>query len=237
MRGQGRGGCSCLTPAQPRARPAVTVPSLPRYSVSVFQPPFQLGRMSPEQGLQPLLPDKPEPLAKSSCTAATSAPELGDEDRASGLLQEPPLSPAVPELHPELGDSSTVRSKVLPARSSLLSLDSGFSEHVESQGDSCCEKEPSYERALKPEGKRCRSANPLCARSPDGPWERQGAILLPCCGGRPPHLCSPRGLVRRPLQASWRPWEPCFGGAAPPGMPASPRSALPWQSPCGTAKP
>uniref|UniRef100_A0A8B9VN35 ubiquitinyl hydrolase 1 n=1 Tax=Anas zonorhyncha TaxID=75864 RepID=A0A8B9VN35_9AVES len=203
------------------ARLAQLLEGYARYSVSVFQPPFQLGRMSPEQG----------------CTAATSAPELGDEDRASGLLQEPPLSPAVPELHPELGDSSTVRSKVLPARSSLLSLDSGFSEHVESQGDSCCEKEPSYERALKPEGKRCRSANPLCARSPDGPWERQGAILLPCCGRRPPHLCSPRGLVRRPLQASWRPWEPCFGGAAPPGMPASPRSALPWQSPCGTAKP
>ncbi|NXI61104.1 UBP19 hydrolase, partial [Anseranas semipalmata] len=122
-----------------------------RYSVSVFQPPFQLGRMSPEQGLQPLLPDKLEPLAKSSCAATTSAPELGDGDRASGLLQEPPLSPAVPELHPEMGDASTVRSKVLAARSSLLSLDSGFSEHMESQGDSCCEKEPSYERALKPE--------------------------------------------------------------------------------------
>ncbi|NXE74244.1 UBP19 hydrolase, partial [Cochlearius cochlearius] len=122
-----------------------------RYSVSVFQPPFQLGRMSPEQGLQPLLPDKLEPLAKGSCAAATSAPELGDGDRASSLLQEPPLSPAVPELHPELGDTSTVRSKVLAARSSLLSLDSGFSEHMESQGDSCCEKEPSYERALKPE--------------------------------------------------------------------------------------
>lgn len=119
----------------------------------MFQPPFQLGRMSPEQGLQPLLPDKLEPLAKSSCAAATSAPELGDGDRASSLLQEPPLSPAVPELHPELGDTSTVRSKVLAARSSLLSLDSGFSEHMESQGDSCCEKEPSYERALKPEGK------------------------------------------------------------------------------------
>ncbi|NWZ32720.1 UBP19 hydrolase, partial [Asarcornis scutulata] len=133
------------------ARLAQLLEGYARYSVSVFQPPFQLGRMSPEQGLQPLLPDKPEPLAKSSCTAATSAPELGDGDRASGLLQEPPLSPAVPELHPELGDSSTVRSKVLAARSSLLSLDSGFSEHVESQGDSCCEKEPSYERALKPE--------------------------------------------------------------------------------------
>ncbi|NXL95540.1 UBP19 hydrolase, partial [Alectura lathami] len=133
------------------ARLAQLLEGYARYSVSVFQPPFQLGRMSPEQGLQPLLPDKLEPLAKGSCAAATSAPEAGDGDRASGLLQEPPLSPAVPELHPEMGSASTVRSKVLAARSSLLSLDSGFSEHMESQGDSCCEKELSYERALKPE--------------------------------------------------------------------------------------
>uniref|UniRef100_A0A8C0BW04 Ubiquitin carboxyl-terminal hydrolase 19 n=1 Tax=Buteo japonicus TaxID=224669 RepID=A0A8C0BW04_9AVES len=106
------------------ARLAQLLEGYARYSVSVFQPPFQLGRMSPDQGLQPL---------------------------ATSLLQEPPLSPAVPELHLELGDTGTVRSKVLAARSSLLSLDSGFSEHMESQGDSCCEKEPSYERALKPE--------------------------------------------------------------------------------------
>uniref|UniRef100_A0A8V0ZPC5 ubiquitinyl hydrolase 1 n=1 Tax=Gallus gallus TaxID=9031 RepID=A0A8V0ZPC5_CHICK len=133
------------------ARLAQLLEGYARYSVSVFQPPFQLGRMSPEQGLQPLLLDKLEPLAKGSCAAATSAPELGDGDRASGLLQEPPLSPAVPELYPEMSDTGTVRSKVLAARSSLLSLDSGFSEHMDLQGDSCCEKEPSYERALKPE--------------------------------------------------------------------------------------
>ncbi|NXO20360.1 UBP19 hydrolase, partial [Cisticola juncidis] len=133
------------------ARLAQLLEGYARYSVSVFQPPFQLGRMSPEQGLQPLHSDKLEPLAKSSCAAATSAPELGDGDRVSSLLQEPPLSPAVPELQPEMGDTTPVRSKVLTARSSLLSLDSGFSEHMESQGDSCCEKEPSYERALKPE--------------------------------------------------------------------------------------
>ncbi|NXA37773.1 UBP19 hydrolase, partial [Eudromia elegans] len=133
------------------ARLAQLLEGYARYSVSVFQPPFQLGRVSPEQGLQPLLPDKPEPPAKSSCTAAPAAPELGDGDRAASLPQEPLLSPPVPELHLELGDTGTVRSKALAARSSLLSLDSGFSEHVESQGDSCSEKEPSYERALKPE--------------------------------------------------------------------------------------
>ncbi|XP_062356457.1 ubiquitin carboxyl-terminal hydrolase 19 isoform X1 [Cinclus cinclus] len=133
------------------ARLAQLLEGYARYSVSVFQPPFQLGRMSPEQGLQPLHSDKLEPLVKSSCAAATSVPELGDGDRVSSLPQEPPLSPAVPELQPEMGDTTTVRSKVLTARSSLLSLDSGFSEHMESQGESCCEKEPSYERALKPE--------------------------------------------------------------------------------------
>ncbi|NWT80233.1 UBP19 hydrolase, partial [Lanius ludovicianus] len=133
------------------ARLAQLLEGYARYSVSVFQPPFQLGRMSPEQGLQSLHSDKLEPLAKSSCAAATSASELGDGDRASSLLQEPPLSPAGPELHPEMEDTTTVRSKVLTARSSLLSLDSGFSEHMESQGDGYCEKEPSYERALKPE--------------------------------------------------------------------------------------
>ncbi|NXN84666.1 UBP19 hydrolase, partial [Bombycilla garrulus] len=133
------------------ARLAQLLEGYARYSVSVFQPPFQLGRMSPEQGLQPLHSDKLEPVAKSSCAAATSAPELGDGDRVSSLPQEPPLSPAVPELQPEIGDSTTVRSKVLISRSSLLSSDSGFSEHMESQSDSCCEKEPSYERALKPE--------------------------------------------------------------------------------------
>uniref|UniRef100_A0A8B9G8M3 Ubiquitin carboxyl-terminal hydrolase 19 n=1 Tax=Amazona collaria TaxID=241587 RepID=A0A8B9G8M3_9PSIT len=117
------------------ARLAQLLEGYARYSVSVFQPPFQLARMSPEQG----------------CASATSAPELGDEDRTCSLLQEPPLLPAVPELHPQVEDTSTVRSKVLAARSSLLSLDSGFPEHMESQGNSCCEKEPSYERALKPE--------------------------------------------------------------------------------------
>uniref|UniRef100_A0A8V5H7B1 Ubiquitin carboxyl-terminal hydrolase 19 n=1 Tax=Melopsittacus undulatus TaxID=13146 RepID=A0A8V5H7B1_MELUD len=83
------------------ARLAQLLEGYARYSVSVFQPPFQLARMSPEQGL--------------SCASATSAPELEDGDRTSSILQEPPLSPAVPELHPEVRDTSTVRSKVLAA--------------------------------------------------------------------------------------------------------------------------
>ncbi|XP_019360137.1 PREDICTED: ubiquitin carboxyl-terminal hydrolase 19, partial [Gavialis gangeticus] len=134
------------------ARLAQLLEGYARYSVSVFQPPFQLGRMSPEQGPQPLLPEKPEPPAKSSCTVAAPASESGDGDQVSHLLPEPQPSPPAPELHPELGDTSTVRSKLLAARSSLLSLDSDFSEHpLEVLGEGRGEKEPSYERALKPE--------------------------------------------------------------------------------------
>ncbi|XP_044879614.1 ubiquitin carboxyl-terminal hydrolase 19 isoform X3 [Mauremys mutica] len=107
-----------------------------RYSVSVFQPPFQLGP-------QPLLPEKLDLPARSSCGAAPPAPEAGDADRAPHR-QEPQLS--TPELHPELGEASAV------PRSSVLSSDSGCSEHsLEAQGEGCWAKEPSYERGPKPE--------------------------------------------------------------------------------------
>lgn len=171
--GEGAGKEDASAP-EPCACPTLTPKFLHRYSVSVFQPPFQLARMSPEQGLQPLLPDKLEPLPKSSCASATSAPELGDADKTSSLLQEPPLSPAVPELHLEMGDNSTVRSEVLAARSSLLS----FPEHMESQGDSCFEKEPSYERALKPEGKKCYGAHHGCAGTLGCPRTKQEQFSL-----------------------------------------------------------
>ncbi|XP_037759939.1 ubiquitin carboxyl-terminal hydrolase 19 isoform X2 [Chelonia mydas] len=104
-----------------------------RYSVSVFQPPFQLG-------LQPLLPEKLDLPARSSCATATPTPESGDGDWAPHR-QEPQLPPHTPELHPELGDASTVPSS-----------DSGCSERsLEAPGESCWEKEPSYERGPKPE--------------------------------------------------------------------------------------
>uniref|UniRef100_A0A670YRR8 ubiquitinyl hydrolase 1 n=1 Tax=Pseudonaja textilis TaxID=8673 RepID=A0A670YRR8_PSETE len=104
------------------------------YSVSVFQPPFQVGRMPSEQGL-PLL-----------------AMESGDGARAPHLLQEPQPSLSAPELQPELGDASTVRSKVPTGRSSGLSLDSGYSESsAESQLESCLERELPYERVPRPE--------------------------------------------------------------------------------------
>uniref|UniRef100_A0A8C0HH10 Ubiquitin carboxyl-terminal hydrolase 19 n=1 Tax=Chelonoidis abingdonii TaxID=106734 RepID=A0A8C0HH10_CHEAB len=62
-----------------------------RYSVSVFQPPFQLCP-------QPLLPEKLDLPARSSCAAAPPAPEAGDANRAPHR-QEPQLS--TPELHPD----------------------------------------------------------------------------------------------------------------------------------------
>uniref|UniRef100_A0A8C0HDT2 Ubiquitin carboxyl-terminal hydrolase 19 n=1 Tax=Chelonoidis abingdonii TaxID=106734 RepID=A0A8C0HDT2_CHEAB len=114
-----------------------------RYSVSVFQPPFQLCP-------QPLLPEKLDLPARSSCAAAPPAPEAGDANRAPHR-QEPQLS--TPELHPELGEASTV------PRSSTLSSDSGCSEHsLEVQGEGCWVKEPSYERGPKPEGRSPRAA-------------------------------------------------------------------------------
>ncbi|XP_020651056.3 ubiquitin carboxyl-terminal hydrolase 19 isoform X3 [Pogona vitticeps] len=126
------------------ARLAQLLEGYARYSVSVFQPPFQMGRMSPEQSLQLQPGEKQEPLAKNSsatvaCAAAAAAAvsaadisatamESGDGARAPHLMPEPQTSFIAPELQPELGDSSSVRSKVPTGRSSGLSLDSGFSE-------------------------------------------------------------------------------------------------------------
>lgn len=116
------------------ARLAQLLEGYARFSVSVFQPPLQLG-------LPPLPPEKPDLPAKSSCAAAASASEVGDGDRA------PAQQPA-----PSLGGSSAVRTKVLVPRSSGLSSDSGCLEHPqEAQREGCWEKEPSCERALRPE--------------------------------------------------------------------------------------
>lgn len=148
---------SCLFPL---SHPPPPTPA--RYSVSVFQPPFQAGRMSPEQSLQSQLPDKQEPPARSSCATVVSAAaasatsttmESGDGARASHLPQEPQAFLSAPELQPELGDSGAVRSKVSAGRSSLLSLDSGFSEPpLDARAEGCVEKEIPFERTSKPEG-------------------------------------------------------------------------------------
>ncbi|XP_030064246.1 ubiquitin carboxyl-terminal hydrolase 19 isoform X2 [Microcaecilia unicolor] len=106
-----------------------------RYSVSVFQPPFQLGRMSPEQASRPLTP---------------VATEAGDKDFHP--LQAPQLLSSATELHPESGDYGAALCKTQMERSSMLSSNSGFSEHTtESIGNLDCEKETSYEKAVRPE--------------------------------------------------------------------------------------
>ncbi|XP_053156920.1 ubiquitin carboxyl-terminal hydrolase 19 isoform X2 [Hemicordylus capensis] len=142
------------------ARLAQLLEGYARYSVSVFQPPFQVGRMSPEQGLPPQPPEKQELPARNSCATAVSAAadtttttmESGDGTKAPHLFPEPQVSPSAPELQPELGDTSAVRSKVPTGRSSLLSLDSGFSEpSLDTRARSCVEKELPCERASKPE--------------------------------------------------------------------------------------
>uniref|UniRef100_A0A8C5X2M6 Ubiquitin carboxyl-terminal hydrolase 19 n=1 Tax=Malurus cyaneus samueli TaxID=2593467 RepID=A0A8C5X2M6_9PASS len=121
------------------ARLAQLLEGYARYSVSVFQPPFQLGRMSPEQGLQPLHSDKLEPLAKSSCAAATSASELGDGDRASSLLQEPPLSPICPCLFTAAIPGYQHTPDSLSARATqfyITKIDAANREHkLEDKGD------------------------------------------------------------------------------------------------------
>uniref|UniRef100_A0A8C6VD41 ubiquitinyl hydrolase 1 n=1 Tax=Naja naja TaxID=35670 RepID=A0A8C6VD41_NAJNA len=145
------------------ARLAQLLEGYARYSVSVFQPPFQVGRMPSEQGLPLLSSEKQEPPVRSSCATVgsaaaaaaaveTSAMESGDGARAPHLLQEPQPSLSAPELQPELGDASTFRSKVPTGRSSGLSLDSGYSESsAESQLESCLERELPYERVPRPE--------------------------------------------------------------------------------------
>ncbi|XP_053234419.1 ubiquitin carboxyl-terminal hydrolase 19 isoform X2 [Podarcis raffonei] len=149
------------------ARLAQLLEGYARYSVSVFQPPFQVGRMSPEQGLQHQPPEKPEALARSSSSAtvasaaaaaasaaddASTAMESGDGARAPHLPQEPQPSLSAPELQPELGDASAVRSKVPAGRGSGLSLDSGFSEtSLDTRADSFVEREGPFERLPKPE--------------------------------------------------------------------------------------
>uniref|UniRef100_A0A4W3KK86 ubiquitinyl hydrolase 1 n=1 Tax=Callorhinchus milii TaxID=7868 RepID=A0A4W3KK86_CALMI len=96
-----------------------------RYSVNVFQPPFQAGRITPEP--PPSKPDAP-PLVSANVSSA----ETGEKK----------LPPTAEELNMPAKD-----------RDSVHSYDSGFSEsRTESHEDSGCEKETSYEKAAKPEG-------------------------------------------------------------------------------------
>ncbi|XP_069499390.1 ubiquitin carboxyl-terminal hydrolase 19 isoform X2 [Ambystoma mexicanum] len=118
-----------------------------RFSVSVFQPPFQPGRISPEQMSRPLTPEKIKKAVKSSSPVP---PEV--EDKEQRELQDPPLLQSTPDHHPESGDCGMVRCKSSTDRNPSPTTASGFSvcstQRVQDLG---CEKETSYEKAIKQE--------------------------------------------------------------------------------------
>uniref|UniRef100_H3B5N1 ubiquitinyl hydrolase 1 n=1 Tax=Latimeria chalumnae TaxID=7897 RepID=H3B5N1_LATCH len=115
-----------------------------RYSVSVFQPPFQPGRLSPEQTA----------ISRSDLRPPTSeSTEVGDGDREQEFKPIPSDSPSEPLLAscgPKPAESTASLSS--GDKDSLLSRDSGYSERSkESWEESRAEKETSYEKSIKPE--------------------------------------------------------------------------------------
>lgn len=120
-------------------------PSLCRYSVNVFQPPFQSGRTSPE-GTQcradlPPPAETPEGVGPGDEARGGGA---GDSDQESPfLVPESPLETAQASAHPA-GD---------PDALSTRTTDSGFSEPSSCSQDPQGEKETSCEKAVRPEGK------------------------------------------------------------------------------------
>ncbi|KAM4651238.1 ubiquitin carboxyl-terminal hydrolase 19 isoform 2-T2 [Discoglossus pictus] len=121
-----------------------------RYSVNVFQPPFVPGRTSPDQLPQPLSSEKLDPPAQSACCSSAGP----SEDRDFHALQEQQTVSSSLSSHPETGDSSTAHGKMPVERTSVHSIDSGFSEQsIEARKDTDCEgeKETTYEKLVKPE--------------------------------------------------------------------------------------
>ncbi|XP_071227952.1 ubiquitin carboxyl-terminal hydrolase 19 isoform X16 [Salvelinus alpinus] len=116
-----------------------------RYSVNVFQPPFQSGRTSPE-GTQcradlPPPAETPDGVRPGDEARGGGA---GDSDQESPfLVPESPLETAQASAHPA-GD---------PDALSTRTTDSGFSEPSSCSQDPQGEKETSCEKAVRPEGK------------------------------------------------------------------------------------
>lgn len=131
-----------------------------RFSVNVFQPPFQSGRTSPEasqcRGDHPtMLASSPEGVTpKDEASGGSSAVGAGDlEQEGHSLLPESQADCAqASALHPAESDSVSSSQTSL---STTQTTDSGFSEPVSST--SCCsldphaEKETSCEKAVRPE--------------------------------------------------------------------------------------
>lgn len=122
-----------------------------RYSVNVFQPPFQPGRISPEP--PPSKMDSTQPSAGSNPSSETGDGKLPSEvqERDFRPVPRPHITSSVSE---PLLTSAFSKGTNLPGREreSIHSYDSGFSElRPESQEHLGCEKETSYEKAPKPE--------------------------------------------------------------------------------------
>ncbi|XP_023812130.1 ubiquitin carboxyl-terminal hydrolase 19 isoform X1 [Oryzias latipes] len=130
------------------ARLAQLLEGYSRFSVNVFQPPFQSGRASPETpqsrvDLPPMTASSPEaPGSGDEAVGGSSSVGAADLELDSQSLAD--IAPAS-SIHPEVSDSlSSSRTK-----------DSGFSESISST--SCCsldphaEKETSCEKTVRPE--------------------------------------------------------------------------------------
>uniref|UniRef100_A0A8C7WFK1 ubiquitinyl hydrolase 1 n=1 Tax=Oncorhynchus mykiss TaxID=8022 RepID=A0A8C7WFK1_ONCMY len=111
-----------------------------RYSVNVFQPPFQSGRTSPEvtQCLADLPPPAETPESVGPGDKARGGGAGDSEQEGSSLVPESPLETAQASAHPA-GD---------PDALSTHTTDSGF---IEASSDSQGEKETSCEKAVRPE--------------------------------------------------------------------------------------
>lgn len=133
--------------------------SLCRFSVNVFQPPFQSGRASPETSQcrgdhPPMAAGPPEGLGPGGeAMGGGNTCAVGDMESPSLLPEsqaECPQASALPS-----GDSNSLSSSQT-SLSTTQTADSGFSAPISST--SCCsldphaEKETSCEKAVRPEG-------------------------------------------------------------------------------------
>lgn len=138
----------------------VTVFFLCRFSVNVFQPPFQSGRTSPETSqCRVELPSMP---AGSPEGHGSGDEAMGGSNTVEAGDLELGRQPLLPESQAECAQPSafhSVESDSLSSSQTTLSTtqtrDSGFSEPISA---SCCsldphaEKETSCEKAVRPEG-------------------------------------------------------------------------------------
>ncbi|XP_067908310.1 ubiquitin carboxyl-terminal hydrolase 19 isoform X2 [Heterodontus francisci] len=122
-----------------------------RYSVNVFQPPFQPGRISPDPPPCKTENVQPNPGNTTSSETGDGKLPLEVQERDFRPMHRAHLSSSVSE---PLLASAFSKGMSMPGRDkdSIHSYDSGFSElRPLSQEDTGCEKETSYEKAPKPE--------------------------------------------------------------------------------------